>query len=105
MQDTGIIRHIDNLGRVTLPIELRRALDIDVRDPVQIYTDGQHILLKKAQLGDVFTGGNAGGLIEYEGKLVSRESVKRLVELAGYHLAEDDEDEKPIRKARKSTKK
>ena len=103
MQDTGIIRHIDNLGRVTLPIELRRALDIDVRDPVQIFTDGQYIMLKKAQLGDVFTGGNGGGLVEYEGKLVSRDSIRKLVELAGLHLADDEEG--PARKARKAARK
>ena len=46
MKSTGIVRRIDNLGRVVLPIELRRTFDINKEDPVEIYVDNEYILLK-----------------------------------------------------------
>lgn len=46
MESTGIVRRIDNLGRVVLPIELRRTFDINKEDPVEIYVDNEYILLK-----------------------------------------------------------
>lgn len=46
MKNTGIVRRIDHLGRVTLPMELRRTLGIDDRDPLEIYTDDGCIILK-----------------------------------------------------------
>lgn len=47
MKSTGIVRKVDELGRIVLPIELRRGLGIDVKDPVEIYVDGNQIILKK----------------------------------------------------------
>lgn len=87
MKNTGIIRHVDELGRVTLPIEIRRSLNIEEKDPIQIFVEDDRIVLKKVMLGDIFTG-NPEGLIEYEGKLVSRESIRKLASLAGYNLVE-----------------
>lgn len=87
MKNTGIIRHIDELGRVTLPIEIRRSLGIEERDPIQIFVEDERIILKKAILGDIFTG-ESEDLISYEGKLVSRSSVLKLAELAGYTVTE-----------------
>ena len=43
---TGIVRKVDELGRIVLPIELRRNLDINIKDPIEIYVDGNTILLK-----------------------------------------------------------
>ncbi|MBD8973958.1 MAG: AbrB/MazE/SpoVT family DNA-binding domain-containing protein, partial [Clostridiales bacterium] len=43
MKATGIVRKLDNLGRVTLPIELRRSLNLDLKDPVEIFVDGDSI--------------------------------------------------------------
>ena len=60
MKSTGIVRNLDNLGRVTLPIELRRSLDIDIKDPVEIFVDGDSIVLKKYQPVDIFTGSILG---------------------------------------------
>ena len=54
------MRNLDNLGRVTLPIELRRSLDIDIKDPVEIFVDGDSIVLKKYQPVDIFTGSILG---------------------------------------------
>ncbi|WP_085520933.1 AbrB/MazE/SpoVT family DNA-binding domain-containing protein [Tuberibacillus sp. Marseille-P3662] len=47
MKSTGIVRKIDELGRIVLPIELRRNLDINIKDPVEVYTDEDKIVLKK----------------------------------------------------------
>lgn len=52
MKNTGIVRKLDELGRITLPIELRRILDVTDRDPLDIYTDEDMIILKKYQ-GDI----------------------------------------------------
>ena len=82
MKSTGIVRNLDNLGRVTLPIELRRSLDIDIKDPVEIFVDGDNIVWKKYQPVDIFTGSNKD-LIEYQGKMISKDTIRELAKLAG----------------------
>jgi transcriptional pleiotropic regulator of transition state genes len=47
MKTTGIVRKVDELGRVVIPMELRRNLDIDIKDPMEIFTDGDKIILRK----------------------------------------------------------
>lgn len=47
MKSTGVVRKVDELGRVVLPIELRRNLGIAEKDPLEIYVDGEQIVLKK----------------------------------------------------------
>lgn len=47
MKATGVVRNVDNLGRVVLPKEIRRTLRIGVNDPVEFYTDGKGIYIKK----------------------------------------------------------
>ena len=56
MKATGIVRKVDELGRIVLPIELRRTLNIDIRDPLEIYVDGESIMLKKYQPACIFCG-------------------------------------------------
>lgn len=87
MKNTGIIRHIDELGRITLPIELRRALHISEKDPVQVYVEEDRIILTKVEAKDIFSGALTD-LVTYKGKKVSRQSIRELVELAGFKLAE-----------------
>jgi transcriptional pleiotropic regulator of transition state genes len=82
MKTTGIVRNLDNLGRVTLPIELRRNLDLDIKDPVEIFVEGDTIMLKKYSPCDIFTGSKED-LIEYHGKMVSKKSIEEMVKLAG----------------------
>ncbi len=57
MKSTGIVRKVDELGRVVIPIELRRTLDIQERDALEIYVDGEHIILTKYEPSCVFCGG------------------------------------------------
>ena len=54
MKATGIVRKVDELGRIVLPIELRRTLNIEIKDPLEIYVDGESIMLKKYQPACVF---------------------------------------------------
>ena len=56
MKATGIVRRIDELGRIVLPIELRRTFDINVKDSVEIYTDDDVIVLKKHEPACIFCG-------------------------------------------------
>ena len=82
VKNTGIVRRLDELGRITLPIELRRNLDIGEKDPVEIYVTEDMIILKKFSPVDTFTG-KTENLIEYHGKMVSKESITELAKLAG----------------------
>ena len=54
MKSTGIVRKVDELGRIVLPIELRRTLDIAEKDSLEIYMDGPSIVLKKYQPTCIF---------------------------------------------------
>lgn len=56
MKAIGIIRRVDDLGRIVLPKELRRTLDLQEKDPVEIYTDGKGIILRKYAPGCAFCG-------------------------------------------------
>ncbi len=56
MKSTGIVRRIDDLGRVVLPVELRRTLDLEVRDPVEIFIEGDAIVLRKYDAACLFCG-------------------------------------------------
>jgi transcriptional pleiotropic regulator of transition state genes len=47
MKSTGIVRKVDELGRIVVPIELRRSLDIDVKDSVEMFVENEQIILKK----------------------------------------------------------
>ncbi|HVJ50723.1 AbrB/MazE/SpoVT family DNA-binding domain-containing protein [Desulfitobacterium sp.] len=72
MKSTGIVRKVDELGRVVLPIELRRTLGIDEKDALEIYVDQEKIILKKYEPACVFCG-NAGDIQVFHGKNVCRE--------------------------------
>ena len=56
MKSTGIIRKVDDLGRIVLPIELRRSLDIAERDELEIFMEGDRIILKKYEPACIFCG-------------------------------------------------
>ena len=66
MKSTGIVRKVDELGRIVLPIELRRTMNIDVKDALEIYVDGDQIVLKKYEPSCIFCG-NAKDIIHYKG--------------------------------------
>lgn len=80
MKSTGIVRKVDELGRVVLPIELRKTLHIDVKDPMEIFVDENSIILKKYEPSDIFTG-EMEDLVEYKGKKISKKTIRELQEL------------------------
>ncbi|HLS90718.1 MAG TPA: AbrB/MazE/SpoVT family DNA-binding domain-containing protein [Limnochordia bacterium] len=67
MKSTGIVRKVDELGRVVIPIELRRTLQISEKDALEIYVDGEKIILKKYEPACIFCG-NADGVRIYRDK-------------------------------------
>ena len=89
MKSTGIVRKVDELGRIVLPIELRKTLCINERDPLEIFTDNDMVVLKKYQPSDIFTG-DMSDLHEYKGLKVSISSIRELARIAGYKLEKAD---------------
>ena len=80
MKSTGIIRKVDDLGRIVLPIELRRTLDIAERDELEIYMENDRIILKKYEPACIFCG-SARKLLSYQGKNVCQDCVKKMSNL------------------------
>jgi transcriptional pleiotropic regulator of transition state genes len=76
---TGIVRKVDELGRVVLPIELRRTLSIAVKDPLEIFIDGEHVILKRYEPACTFCG-SADDVIYFQGKNVCGECVTAIHE-------------------------
>lgn len=69
MKATGITRKIDELGRIVLPIELRRTMNMNVHDPIEVYVDGDSIVLKKYEPSCIFCG-SLDGITVYKQKSV-----------------------------------
>ena len=85
VKSTGIVRKVDELGRVVLPIELRRNLDINEKDALEIFVDDDRIVLKKYEPADIFNG-SMEDLIDYKGKKVAKQTIIELARLAGLEL-------------------
>ena len=79
MKSTGIIRKVDNLGRIVLPIELRRTLDIAECDELEIYMENDRIILQKFEQACIFCG-STRGLFSYRRKNVCQECLKEMTE-------------------------
>ena len=77
MKNTGIIRTIDNMGRIVIPKELRRQFDMPEDTAVEIFTDGEHIILKRYEPTCTFCG-NESGLLPYKGKLLCPDCIAEL---------------------------
>ena len=77
MKSTGIVRNIDELGRVVVPKEIRRKLGIANTDPVEIYTEGDKIILTKYIPVCHFCGGSEG-LTEFKEKNICSQCIKAL---------------------------
>ena len=80
MKATGIVRPVDGLGRIVLPIEIRRNLDIEERDQLEIFLEGDRIILQKHEDTCIFCGSSTG-LAEFRGKNVCHSCIKRLGQL------------------------
>ena len=77
MKSTGIVRKVDALGRIVLPIELRRTLEIAERDSLEIYVEGSTIILKKYEPACIFCG-DAKDVINYKGRNICRKCLEEV---------------------------
>ena len=77
MKSTGIVRKVDELGRIVLPIELRRTLDIAEKDALEIYVDGSTIVLKKFRPSCVFCD-SSRDLVTYKDKNICPRCLRYL---------------------------
>lgn len=77
MKSTGIVRKVDELGRIVVPMELRKTMDIKEKDPIEIFTDGDNIILRKFTDTCIFCGADENA-IRYEGKIVCKSCLEKL---------------------------
>ena len=77
MKSTGVVRRIDELGRIVLPIEIRRSLDINVKDPVEIFIDNESIILQKYSPSCIFCG-DADNIVFFNGKRICAKCLEEI---------------------------
>ena len=77
MKSTGIVRKVDELGRIVLPIEMRRTLDIAEKDTLEVYVEGDSIILRKYQDACVFCD-SVRDLGSYKGRCVCQDCIAML---------------------------
>lgn len=80
MKSTGIVRRIDALGRIVIPIELRRILQVDTRDELEIFTDTDAIVLKK-YIPHCYFCGSSLDLHDYKDRKICSQCIKEIKEL------------------------
>lgn len=77
MKSTGIVRKVDELGRIVLPIEMRRTLDIAEKDTLEVYVEGDSIILRKYQDACVFCD-SVRDLVNFKGRCVCQDCIAML---------------------------
>lgn len=77
MKSTGIVRRIDQLGRIVLPAELRRTLEIDEKDTMEIFVDGSSIVLKKYAPACIFCD-SGRDVSQFKGKNICARCLRQL---------------------------
>ncbi len=80
MKSTGIVRRVDELGRVVLPIELRNKFGITEKDPMEIYVDGSSIVLKKYEPNCIFCG-SSKKLVDFQDKMICEKCAEKIRKL------------------------
>ena len=77
MKSTGIVRKVDELGRIVLPVEFRRTLDIEEKDQIEFYLDGDKMILRKYEETCLFCASSTD-LVTYMGRSVCAECIHRM---------------------------
>ena len=80
MKSTGMVRKLDQLGRVVIPKELRTTLDIKREDPIEIFVDDESIILRKYEPGCLFCG-ELEDIVPFESYRVCRKCLKAISKL------------------------
>lgn len=82
MKSTGIVRNIDELGRIVIPKEIRKKLGIENSDPVEIYVEGDKILLMKYHPACHFCG-STEEIADFKGKVICKACISELTSGSG----------------------
>jgi len=82
MKSTGVVRKVDELGRIVIPIELRRTMGIEEKDALEIYVDNEKIILKKYEPACIFCG-NAEDVQNYKGKNICSHCLTEIAKAVG----------------------
>ncbi|WP_156204760.1 AbrB/MazE/SpoVT family DNA-binding domain-containing protein [Candidatus Syntrophocurvum alkaliphilum] len=82
MKSTGVVRKVDELGRIVIPIELRRTMGIEEKDALEIYVDNERIILRKYEPACLFCG-NAEDVLNYKGKNLCKSCLTELSKQVG----------------------
>ena len=77
MKSTGVVRKVDELGRIVLPAEIRQSMDIQVKDAVEIFTDENRIILQKYHPGCIFCK-NVDNVVYFQDKRICAECLEKL---------------------------
>ena len=80
MKSTGIIRRVDELGRVVVPKQIRNQFNISERDPIEIFTDGASIVLRKFEPNCIFCN-SSENLITYTDKHICKDCLKKMLDI------------------------
>lgn len=78
MKSTGVTRPVDKLGRFVIPIEIRRTMEIEKGQPLEVFVGSDSITLKKYAPGCVFCGSIEDDMIRLYGKYVCRKCRKAI---------------------------
>lgn len=79
MKSTGIVRKIDELGRIVIPMELRKTLNIDIKDPLEIFVDEDRVILTKYEPSCIFCNSNKN-MHTFNNKNICQECYEKLIE-------------------------
>ena len=77
MKSTGIVRKLDVLGRIVLPMELRKTFNIQHNDPIEIFIEGSSIILRKYEPSCIFCG-EAADIAQYHGKNICSKCLEKI---------------------------
>ncbi len=80
MKSTGIVRRVDELGRIVMPVELRRSLNIEIKDPMEILVEGNTICLRKYEIKCVFCE-NEIGLVDFNNAKICSACLEKIKKL------------------------
>lgn len=91
MKSTGIVRKVDDLGRIVIPKEMRRTYHIDTRDSLEIFVDGSSIILKKYTPACILCD-SADNTVFLNQKHICRKCIERLAQLSSIEAADQEAD-------------
>ena len=77
MKSTGFVKKIDELGRILIPKELRSSMELDTKDALEMFVDGDRIVLQKYQPACIFCN-NADNIIFFEGRRICASCLSKL---------------------------